>query len=107
VTPGTQWEKKNSSTTPQAAAPIRYPAIPPTTEAPVVRAANQYARSGRPRQSARRSGSGGTGKNEDSANERTPSARGPWGVVEIPIGVVTALVGVPFFLVLLRRGTAA
>ena len=34
-------------------------------------------------------------------------ARGPWGPVEIPIGVVTALVGVPFFLVLLRRGTAA
>jgi iron complex transport system permease protein len=33
-------------------------------------------------------------------------ARGPWGVVEIPIGVVTALVGVPFFLILLRRGTA-
>ena len=32
------------------------------------------------------------------------AARGPWGVVEIPIGVVTALVGVPFFLVLLRRG---
>jgi iron complex transport system permease protein len=31
-------------------------------------------------------------------------ARGPWGVVEIPIGVVTAIVGVPFFLVLLRRG---
>ncbi len=33
------------------------------------------------------------------------AARGPWGPVEIPIGVVTALVGVPFFLVLLRRGT--
>lgn len=32
------------------------------------------------------------------------AARGPWGPVEIPIGVVTALVGVPFFLVLLRRG---
>lgn len=35
------------------------------------------------------------------------AARGPWGPVEIPIGVVTALVGVPFFLVLLRRGTGA
>jgi iron complex transport system permease protein len=34
-------------------------------------------------------------------------ARGPWGAVEIPIGVVTALVGVPFFLALLRRGTPA
>lgn len=34
-------------------------------------------------------------------------ARGPWGPVEIPIGVVTALVGVPFFLMLLRRGTTA
>ena len=34
-------------------------------------------------------------------------ARAPWGPVEIPIGVVTALVGVPFFLVLLRRGTTA
>jgi iron complex transport system permease protein len=32
------------------------------------------------------------------------AARGPWGSVEIPIGVVTALVGVPFFLILLRRG---
>mgnify|MGYP001819423179 CR=1 FL=1 len=32
------------------------------------------------------------------------AARGPWGVVEIPIGVVTAIVGVPFFLLLLRRG---
>ncbi len=32
------------------------------------------------------------------------AARGVWGSVEIPIGVVTALVGVPFFLVLLRRG---
>lgn len=32
------------------------------------------------------------------------AARGPWGPVEIPIGVVTALVGVPFFLLLLRRG---
>ncbi len=34
-------------------------------------------------------------------------ARGPWGPVEIPIGVVTALVGVPCFLVLLRRGSKA
>lgn len=32
------------------------------------------------------------------------AARGFWGGIEIPIGVVTALVGVPFFLVLLRRG---
>ncbi|MGI9037423.1 MAG: FecCD family ABC transporter permease [Gemmatimonadota bacterium] len=35
------------------------------------------------------------------------AARGPWGPVEIPIGVVTALVGVPFFLLLLRRGSTA
>ena len=32
------------------------------------------------------------------------ASRAPWTTIEIPIGVVTALVGVPFFLVLLRRG---
>lgn len=35
------------------------------------------------------------------------AARGPWGATEFPVGVVTALAGVPFFLVLLRARSAA
>lgn len=31
------------------------------------------------------------------------ASRGPWGATEVPVGVVTAIAGVPFFLVLLRR----
>ncbi len=59
--------KKKSDTPSQINDPIKYPAIPPITEAVVAMAAKMNDREGEPRHSTMRRGSVGIGKNDDSA----------------------------------------